>query len=129
MESDLYDDKSVDYFSYCRTDLLKLIPRNSCNKVLEIGAGCGDTLLQAKESGLADYIVGVDLIQVDNSNQSHPGMDRFIVGNIESMKLDLEDSFFDVILCGDILEHLVDPWQCLVRASGRCWQFASLNRI
>ena len=109
----MYEDKSNQYFSYCRTDLLKHIPMNKKNKVLEIGAGSGETLLKAKESGLAEYIVGVDLTQVDNSNQSHPGIDKFIIGNIETTKLDLESNYFDVLMCGDVLEHLVDPWQCL----------------
>lgn len=111
----MYEDKSDNYFSYCRTDLLKFVPRNRHNKILEIGAGSGATLLNAKESGLADYIVGVDLMHVENSNQSHPAMDRFIIGNIENIELDLEDNYFDVVICGDVLEHLLNPVQCLVK--------------
>jgi len=111
----MYEDKSNNYFSFCRTDLLNHIPADKRNKILEIGAGSGKTLLTAKESELAEYIVGVDITKVENSNQSHPAMDRFIIGNIENMELDFEENFFDVIICGDVLEHLVDPWQCLIR--------------
>ncbi len=111
----MYEDKKDSYYSFCRTDLLEFVPRNRSNKILEIGAGSGETLLKAKESGLAEYVVGVDLAQVENSNQSHPAMDRFITGNIENLKLDFADNFFDVIICGDVLEHLLDPWQCLVK--------------
>lgn len=109
----MYEDKSNNYFSFSRTDILKFVPVDKNNKILEIGAGSGETLLTAKKAGLAEYIVGVDVTKVENSNQSHPAMDRFIIGNIENTELDFEENFFDVIICGDVLEHLVDPWQCL----------------
>lgn len=111
----MYEDKQNNYFSICRTDILEFVPHNRNNRILEIGAGCGGTLLKAKESGLAEYVVGVDLIKVADSSQTHPAMDRFLIGNIENMTLDFDENFFDVILCGDVLEHLVDPWQCLVK--------------
>lgn len=109
----MYEDKSHTYFSYCRTDLLKFVPQNKNNRILEIGAGSGETLLKAKQSGLGEYVAGIELTKVENGNQSHPAIDRFIVGNIENLELEFEENFFDVILCGDVLEHLIDPWQCL----------------
>ena len=109
----MYEDKTDGYFSYCRTDLLDFVPRKKGNRILEIGAGSGETLLKAKEMGLAEEIVGIELQTIEKSNQSHPKMDRFIIGDIERMDLDFEENYFDVILCGDVLEHLVDPWQCL----------------
>lgn len=111
----MYEDKSAAYFSICRTDILKFVPAKRDNRILEIGAGSGDTLLEAKQNGLAGYVAGVDLTEVKDSNQTHPAIDRFIIGNIESLELDFEDNFFDVILCGDVLEHLIDPWKCLGR--------------
>jgi 2-polyprenyl-3-methyl-5-hydroxy-6-metoxy-1,4-benzoquinol methylase len=113
----MYDNKKKSYFSYCRTDLLKFVPRNKKNRMLEIGAGSGETLLKAKEMGLAEKIVGIELQPIENSNQSHPKMDRFIIGDIESMELDLGENYFDVILCGDVLEHLVDPWNTVRKLS------------
>lgn len=111
----MYEQKESGYFSYCRADLLELIPRNRNNRVLEIGAGSGETLRNVKECGLAEYVVGVDVTEVKDSSQSHPAMDRFIIGDIENLALDLEEGSFDVILCGDVLEHLRDPWRTLER--------------
>ena len=37
-------------------------------------------------------------------------LDLLINGNIESMALPLGEETIDVILCLDVLEHLVDPW-------------------
>ena len=113
----MYDDKSKAYFTCCRTDLLEFIPHNKNNRILEIGAGCGETLLKAKEMGLAERIVGVELMPIPNSNQTHRSMDRFIIGDIECMDLDFEDGYFDVILCGDVLEHLLDPWAVIKKLS------------
>lgn len=109
----MYHEKTATYFSSCRTDILRFVPPNGNNRILEIGAGSGETLLKAKETGLAGYAAGIDLVHVENGNQSNPAIDRFIIGNIEQIDLDFEENFFDVILCGDVLEHLIDPWECV----------------
>jgi 2-polyprenyl-3-methyl-5-hydroxy-6-metoxy-1,4-benzoquinol methylase len=113
----MYENKMNGYFSHCRTDLIDAIPRGRRNKILEIGAGSGETLLKAKELGVAEEIVGVELVPLENSNQSHPDMDRFIIGDIETADLALPREYFDVILSGDVLEHLVDPWKTVKRLS------------
>jgi len=114
--SGLYEQKTTGYFTHCRTDLLELLPLGK-NSMLEVGAGSGDTLLKAKELGLATTVVGVELMPVVGGNQSHPALDRFIIGDIEKLDLDFEESSFDVILCGDVLEHLVDPWGTVKKLS------------
>jgi 2-polyprenyl-3-methyl-5-hydroxy-6-metoxy-1,4-benzoquinol methylase len=107
---DLYIEKSLDYFSLVRKDLISLIPKNKSNKILEIGAGGGYTLAAIKEMGLAVEVVGIELCDMPGTMQNHPGIDRMIIGNIEDLALDFPEDHFDVIICGDVLEHLVDPW-------------------
>ena len=111
----MYNMKAEDYFTHCRMDLLGAIPPGGKKKILEIGAGTGETLLQAKALGLADEVVGVELVPLDKSNQCHPAMDRFLIGDVEKMALPFEENYFDVILCGDVLEHLMDPWTTVGR--------------
>lgn len=107
----LYLEKESKYFTIPRLELISFIPKDEKNKILEIGAGAGDTLLKIKELNLAQFVVGVDIIKLDKSNQSNPLIDQFFIGNIENEDFDLPTNHFDVIICGDVLEHLVDPWK------------------
>lgn len=109
--------KHTENYSYKlspRKELLDLIPFNLRNSdILEIGAGAGDTLLYAKEHGYAKNIYGVELCSIPNSAQHSDLFSSFIIGNIETLNLPFENEMFDVIICGDVLEHLVDPYTTL----------------
>ena len=114
-----YDVKETVYFTNPRIDLIKLIPRKDDNRVLEIGAGGGDTLIEIKRQKLASEVVGIELMEMANSNQGNAAIDKFIVCDVERTELEFPDSYFDVILLGDVLEHLLDPWSFLKKTS-RC---------
>ncbi|ARK09907.1 class I SAM-dependent methyltransferase [Fibrella sp. ES10-3-2-2] len=109
----LYDTKEETYFTKVRHDIISLFPHINDIKVLEIGAGGGDTLVYLKTKGIAQEVVGVDIFELPNTNQSHLAIDKFIYCDIEKMPLDLPKNHFDVLICGDVLEHLVDPWAVL----------------
>jgi ubiquinone/menaquinone biosynthesis C-methylase UbiE len=108
-----YEEKKKLYFTNPRMDLIKLIPHNSDNKILEIGAGGGDTLIEIKKQSLASEVVGVELMEMQNSNQDNQEIDRFIICDVEKTNFDFPESYFDVVLFGDVLEHLFDPWTFL----------------
>src|SRR5215203_583761 len=128
-----YEEKRKLYFTNPRMDLVKLIPHNSDNKILEIGAGGGDTLIEIKRQRLASEVVGVELMEMRNSNQNNPEIDRFIICDVEKANFDFSKSYFDVVLLGDVLEHLLDPWAFLeniapyVKKGGLC--IASIPNI
>jgi len=108
------EEKKYIYQQQPRKELLELIPLENRNgSMLEIGAGAGDTLLYAKENSFARDIYGVELFQIKGSNQESNIFSDFIIGNIETMTLPFEHSQFDVIVCGDVLEHLIDPSETL----------------
>lgn len=110
----MYDNKQENYFVNVRKDLLDLIPdENKNGTMLEIGAGEGNTLLYAKENNYANKIYGVELFEIENSNQSNDKFEEFLIANIETTKLHFDELMFDVILLGDVLEHLVDPYTVL----------------
>ena len=109
-----YSDKQGNaegYFNNTKTKLLELIPTRLRNgNLLEIGAASGNTLLYAKEHGYAKNIYGIELCGIKNSNQTNISMSDFIIGNIEEIDLPYNKESFDIILCGDVLEHLIDPY-------------------
>ncbi len=109
----MYQDKSKDYYNNPRLDLIGLIPQNINNIILEIGTGSGDTLVEIKKLKLAREVVGVELMNLMGSQQENSEIDRLIIGNIEEIELDLPENYFDVIICGDVIEHLIDPWNVL----------------
>ncbi|KXK24037.1 MAG: type 11 methyltransferase [Bacteroidetes bacterium OLB12] len=112
-----YEEKSTEYFTRCRTDLIQFLPPDKGLNVLEIGAGGGDTLMTLKQSGKAKSVTGVELFQIDNSFQTSPHIDQFIFGNIENIQLDFPANHFDAVLFGDVLEHLLDPWSVIAKLS------------
>lgn len=111
----LYRDKERGYFNVPRLDLLEMLPQDAGWKLLELGAGDGATLRAAKARGIASYAVGIDIAAVSAAADGLPPVDRFLVGNVEQMDLDLPAGHFDAVLCADVLEHLIDPWRVVRR--------------
>lgn len=124
MKSEAYVDKAQDYFAHTRRDLIRMIPEVPTQKVLEVGCGRGHTLMALKQRGCAAETVGVELFPLTRTEEEIRGVDRYIVGNIETDELKLPQNYFDIVICGDVLEHLNDPWavvaklQSLLRKDG-----------
>jgi len=105
-----YEQKDSSYFKNIRYDIIDLIP-NGENKILDIGCGEGKTLLELKKQSKAQYIVGVDVRPLGQEKS----LDGFFNIDIEHSDLPYSDGFFDVIICADVLEHLIDPWETIRR--------------
>jgi glycosyltransferase involved in cell wall biosynthesis/GT2 family glycosyltransferase/predicted O-methyltransferase YrrM len=100
------------YYANARRNLADLVPQTA-GRVLDVGCGQGLTggLLRA-ERGIE--VVGIEIhSQVAETAQQH--LSRVIVGDVETMELPFPDGYFDCLLMGDVLEHLVDPWNALKR--------------
>jgi 2-polyprenyl-3-methyl-5-hydroxy-6-metoxy-1,4-benzoquinol methylase len=117
MNQTYYTIKEKKYFSYVRLDVISLLPSQPGQKVLEIGAGGGNTLLYIKENKLAGEVMGVELMRIPDSNQQHTLIDKFQIADIEKENINAPEEYFDVIICADILEHLTDPWNCVDKIS------------
>lgn len=114
MEDESHDQVNMgfDYFRYTipRADLVELIPQGA-RRILDVGCGDGKTGSVLKEKGFKE-IVGVEL-DPRAAERARPSYDRIIVGDVEEEMLPFRKGYFDCILYGDILEHLVDPWRVL----------------
>ena len=99
---------SHDYYGNPRTEILSLIP-DRVERVLDVGCGIGTTLLWLKEKRPCSWAAGVEL-HGPAAAEAKKKLDVVYEGNIENLELPIEKSSLDLILCLDILEHLVDPW-------------------
>jgi 2-polyprenyl-3-methyl-5-hydroxy-6-metoxy-1,4-benzoquinol methylase len=112
-KSGIYTEKTEKYFQGSRPDIVALIP-GAQNRIIELGCGTGMTLLGAREIGKASEIVGIDII---GRLPQHDLLTRYYQGDIDTLPLDMERGSFDVAICADVLEHLVDPWSTLKKLS------------
>jgi 2-polyprenyl-3-methyl-5-hydroxy-6-metoxy-1,4-benzoquinol methylase len=118
MDAEAYGDKAQNYFAHTRRDIIRVMPPGKGRRVLEVGCGRGHTLMALKQSGYAAEAVGVELVPLQRSDEEVRGVDRYIVGNIETDVLELPQNYFDVVVCGDVLEHMNDPWAVVGKLQG-----------
>jgi GT2 family glycosyltransferase/2-polyprenyl-3-methyl-5-hydroxy-6-metoxy-1,4-benzoquinol methylase len=97
-----------------QTQLVLLTGRSK--KVLDVGTSTGYVARALRERGCT--VTGLE-IDPEAAKQAARFCDRMIVGDVE--ELDLEETFaadrFDVVIFGDVLEHLVDPEAVLLRTA------------
>ena len=118
-----YDTKADAYFGNVRRDIEPLLPPHAA-QVLEVGCGAGATLHWLKQTGRAGNTVGVELFE-SAAAVARGRVDELLVGNAETLLPGrFEAGRFDLVLCLDVLEHMIDPWafmtqvQALLRPGG-----------
>lgn len=98
------------YYHHVRTDLAELIPEKAVS-VLDVGCGAG---------GLGEYIsetrphIQLSGIEKDHTSASAASecYHRMYAGDAENVII---PEHFDCIVCGDVIEHLHDPWETLIK--------------
>ncbi len=114
-ETRLYEVKDNDYFDNVRSDILSLLPQK-INRLLEIGCGSGNTLKYIKDNYQCDWACGVELVH-EAAEIARSKVDLVIEGDIENIDLPIEPETLGVILCLDVLEHLINPWGVMSKLS------------
>jgi len=102
------------YYASARSDLISFVPPEA-QRVLEVGCGTGATgrALKDSRSTLVE-VVGIE-VNEKMAEQAKSHMDQVLIGDVEKMDLAYKQGYFDCIIYGDVLEHLVDPWTTLCR--------------
>lgn len=112
-----YSGKHDEYFAAARKDIEPLLAPRAAS-ALELGCGAGATLEWLKRSGRVERTVGIEI---------HPPAAELARGRVneihcldfEKTGLPLGTERFELILCLDVLEHLVDPWGAIDRLVNR----------
>lgn len=108
-----YIDKSDSYFGHARKEIAPLLPLH-CGRVLEIGCGSGATLGWLRQAQRASYAVGIEISEAA-AQGAKVHADEVHCLDFEHVELPVPGSQFDVILCLDVLEHMVNPWKVVDR--------------
>ncbi len=106
-----------DYFTGFNPDLLRLIPPDA-GTVLEVGCGAGALAREYRRinPGVKWYAIEFDSVAAHRAREHCTQVwcgpaEKFIIECVET------SSDFDVLVFGDVLEHLIDPWKVLKRLS------------
>lgn len=94
-----------------RDDLLRLLPSQKFNSILEFGCANGTNLTYFGEELKVDgkMLVGVD---ISRSTQENYSSIEFHHASVESF-LNQNSREFDLVLLSDVLEHIYNPWRVL----------------
>ncbi len=100
-------------YSPPRHDILAMIPREPIDRVLDVGCSAGATGAELKRvRGV--HVTGVEL-DGPSAQAAADVLDEVRCGEAvaELSRLADEGREFDLVVCGDVLEHLADPWAAL----------------
>lgn len=103
------------YYQHVRSHLVDFVkePKDGKIKVLDVGCGLGATLLELKNRYNNAEIYGIEINEaVGKIAETHADV---IMGNIEEVDLDFEEGFFDYVILGDVLEHLINPYEAVMK--------------
>jgi methionine biosynthesis protein MetW len=107
MKNPAFSDVGDAYYNQEKEFLLHLIP-DGPNKVLDVGCGSGGVGRKLLNSGKAAEMVGIEIFEAA-AEKARKHYRTVHVGDVESMDLAAYRKYFDVIICGDVLEHLREP--------------------
>lgn len=105
---------NANYYKHQRPELVQYIKEGN-NRILDVGCAEGALGELLKQRGMASEVVGIELFS-GAAKMAESKLDRVICGDLEAIKQEgirLELNTFDYIICGDVLEHLREPWDVL----------------
>lgn len=102
------------YYRHERPELVACVEIAPNNCVLDVGCGAGHVAALIKREGRAETVWGIELIEsaADKARQNS-ALDEVRCGDLEQIVDTLPEAYFSHLICGDVLEHLVEPWHTL----------------
>lgn len=100
-----------DYHSHVREDLVKYVSGGP-KVILDIGCGKGLTAKFVKDKFGADRAIGIELDK-DAGEEAGKVLDEIYILDLNQEAFPDAVNNIDLIILGDILEHLIDPYSLL----------------
>jgi 2-polyprenyl-3-methyl-5-hydroxy-6-metoxy-1,4-benzoquinol methylase len=92
--------------------LLELALADDPQRALDVGCSSGYLARPLADRGVR--VVGVEL-DPDAADEARGVCEDVVVGDVETMELPFDTGSFDVVVCGDLIEHLRDPGSAMAR--------------
>ena len=102
------------YYRSPRPELQAQVPLRA-QRVLDCGCGGGEFGLALKHRGVRE-VCGIEIVERAHAI-ARQHLDSTLCGSIEQLELPWSDSYFDCVVFGDVLEHLIDPTAALKKVS------------
>jgi 2-polyprenyl-3-methyl-5-hydroxy-6-metoxy-1,4-benzoquinol methylase len=105
------------YFGTARREILPFLPAR-LGRMLDLGCGSGATVALVRQARAVEWAGGVEL-DPESARAASAVCDRVWGGDASGEPFDREiaATSLDLVLCLDVLEHLVDPWAMIGRLS------------
>lgn len=100
------------YNNTVRYDLVHLIP-DVKGSILDVGCASGATIKYLYDLGAVD-VKGIDISDESIDVARRLGFDVYKV-DLNVSPLPFDEKYFDVIILADVLEHLIYPWDVLIK--------------
>ena len=94
------------YYRQPRPEMLRFVP-TSAQRVLDLGCAEGAFSATVKDRTGAE-VWGIEFDE-QAAQRASAVIDRVLVGDADERIAELPDTYFDAIVCNDILEHLINP--------------------
>jgi 2-polyprenyl-3-methyl-5-hydroxy-6-metoxy-1,4-benzoquinol methylase len=102
---------SHNYYGHGRPEMLRRVPAGA-ERVLELGCAEGAFAATIKERTGAE-VWGIEF-NSQVADRARSVLDHVLVGDADARIAETPDAYFDVVICNDVLEHLLDPIGTLI---------------
>jgi 2-polyprenyl-3-methyl-5-hydroxy-6-metoxy-1,4-benzoquinol methylase len=107
MQNAAFQDKESEYYTWDKSWMLPFV-KNGPNVILDLGCASGRVGLGLLNAGKAKELIGAEIF-APAAEEAAKTYQEVHVGDVEEMDLAYRD-YFDYVICGDILEHLKEPY-------------------